>query len=230
MYVALSDVTAEGVERAIAEFNQLGRRGFLTKYGFGMARVYFLVRDGRRYDSKAIVGAAHGYDFPKIGPLANRQFSGGKTTVVGHLESLGFEVTKIHGDLNWVEEELILALDLYLRAGNLNDNDQDVIELSRVLKGLPFHTERPDPERFRNPSGVARKLANFLALDDNDPREGLPHGSNLDAEVWKRYASDEDALAEVAAAIREGQERPSPGDVIAPPGITTDIEAQHAEQ
>lgn len=49
----------------------------------------------------------------------------------------------------WTTDELILALDLYLRAGLLDDSDPQVVELSRVLNGLPIHTVRPDLERFR---------------------------------------------------------------------------------
>jgi 5-methylcytosine-specific restriction enzyme A len=43
---------------------------------------YVLVHDGKSYDSKAIVGAAHGH-LPGEAPLLARQFSGGEATVVG---------------------------------------------------------------------------------------------------------------------------------------------------
>jgi 5-methylcytosine-specific restriction protein A len=45
----------------VAEYDRLGPDRFLEKYGFGAARSYWLVVDGKTYDSKAIVGAAHGY-------------------------------------------------------------------------------------------------------------------------------------------------------------------------
>ena len=41
------------------------------------ARAYFLYENGRYYDSKAIVGVAHGYEFPEEGPLHPADFSGG---------------------------------------------------------------------------------------------------------------------------------------------------------
>jgi hypothetical protein len=47
------------------------------------------------------------------------------------------------------------------------------VELSRVLNSLPIHTVRPDLERFRNPNGVALKLANFAALDPAYPGRGI---------------------------------------------------------
>lgn len=77
---------------AIDEFNQLGRDSFLEKYHFGKARKYFLHFEGQIYDSKAIMGAAHGFQFPEKGPLALNTFSGGDETVVAQLEKLGFEV------------------------------------------------------------------------------------------------------------------------------------------
>lgn len=72
------------------EFDELGRGEFLTKYGFGEARSYFLHQDGTDYDSKAIVGAAHTRRHSV--PLTAGDFSGGEATVKKILEDLGFEV------------------------------------------------------------------------------------------------------------------------------------------
>ena len=88
----LADVTRSGVLTAIAEYDELGQDAFLEHYGLGRAREYFLVHDGRRYDSKAVVGAAHGYDLPDEGPLSSDAFSGGRETVRVVLTRLGFEV------------------------------------------------------------------------------------------------------------------------------------------
>lgn len=69
----------------------MGRDAFLDTYGYKRAREYFLVHDGRRYDSKAIAGVAHrgvtGH------PLLWDDFSGGRDTVARQLIRLGFEVT-----------------------------------------------------------------------------------------------------------------------------------------
>lgn len=80
------------VLQAIDEFDRLGRDRFLEKYGFGAARAYELVFNGRRYDSKAILGAAHGFARPDLGPMTAADFTGGRNTVMKILESLGFEV------------------------------------------------------------------------------------------------------------------------------------------
>lgn len=90
--MGLSDITAESVSAAIAEFDQLGRIAFLAKYGFGPSRTYFLLHDGVAYDSKAICGAAHGYLTGSPGPLGPSDFSGGDKTVKSRLEKLGFAV------------------------------------------------------------------------------------------------------------------------------------------
>jgi hypothetical protein len=93
--MSLSDISdANAIRSAIAEFDGLGRDPFLQKYGFGRARQYFLRTDqGKLYDSKAIVGAAHGIQFPERGPMRAEDFSGGEQTVKSLLEQLGFSVT-----------------------------------------------------------------------------------------------------------------------------------------
>ena len=83
---------------------------------------------------------------------------------------------------DWIEDELILALDLYLREGALDDTDQPVIELTEVLNRLPIHTLRPDVERFRNPNGVALKLTNSQALNPAYP--GVGSGGATDSTAW----------------------------------------------
>jgi putative restriction endonuclease len=96
--MALSDITDRGaVLSAIAEFDRIGRDAFLAKYDFGESRSYWLVHEGKRYDSKAIIGAAHGYARPDLGALAATDFSGGEATVQRKLEELGFAV-EVAGD------------------------------------------------------------------------------------------------------------------------------------
>jgi 5-methylcytosine-specific restriction protein B len=92
--VGLADVTdPDAVLAAIREADELGREPFLEKYGFGESRQYFLRYDGKLYDSKAILGAAHGYQHPELGSLTSHDFSGGERTVQRQLEKLGFNVT-----------------------------------------------------------------------------------------------------------------------------------------
>jgi 5-methylcytosine-specific restriction protein A len=76
-------------------------------YGFGRSRAYFLVFGGKHYDSKAIVGAAHGFQFGS--PLRSQDFSGGKVTVKPKLESLGYIVVaqQIDDSLTALPEEVL---------------------------------------------------------------------------------------------------------------------------
>ena len=89
--MALSEITRDAVLEAIGEYDHLGQDGFLERYGFDRARQYLLVHDGKRYDSKAIVGAAHGF-LPEERPLPAGEFSGGEATVGRLLRRLGFTV------------------------------------------------------------------------------------------------------------------------------------------
>jgi hypothetical protein len=89
--MSLGDITdREAVLRAMSEYRELGRSEFLERYGFGGSRHYVISLDGRRYDAKAIVGAAHGYQFPDLGPLTADQFSGGVQGANSVLERLDF--------------------------------------------------------------------------------------------------------------------------------------------
>lgn len=61
--MTLPNLTSPGaVREAIREADTIGSDSFLAKYGYRPARTYFLEFDGKLYDSKAIVGAAHGYE------------------------------------------------------------------------------------------------------------------------------------------------------------------------
>ncbi|MDB4872572.1 MAG: endonuclease, partial [Gemmatimonadales bacterium] len=90
--MALNDITSEAVLEAIAEFDRLDRKEFLSQYGFKRATRYVLIHRGVEYDSKAIVGAAHGY-LPGRQALTAAEFSGGVDAAVGVLRRFGFEVT-----------------------------------------------------------------------------------------------------------------------------------------
>lgn len=127
---------------------------------------------------------------------------------------------------------MVLALDLYLRSGLLDDKHASVVELSHLLNELTIHNTRPDQDRFRNPNGVAMKLANFAALDPNYDGRGLPRFGKRDADVWDRYASNEDTLAVTASTIREGKEIPEEQhtDTLYDEVSKVEVEAQHVEQ
>ena len=132
----------EAVRAAIKEFDSVGRTYFLEKYGFGKAREYML-RDhetGRLYDSKAIVGAAYGYAFPREGPLKADDFSGGEATVESVLEGMGFTVVRIGQD--WTKDEVEATV-------------RDYFEMLRLESlGSPYNKAEHNEQRAKVESGV----------------------------------------------------------------------------
>jgi 5-methylcytosine-specific restriction protein A len=103
---------------------------------------------------------------------------------------------------NWTEDEAILALDLYIRSGYrvLSGNHPDVVELSEFMNSLPIHPPELRTNKFRNPSGVNTKLANFRYVDPDRPG-GLSGASRLDYIVWDEFAHDIPRLRKVVEAI-----------------------------
>jgi hypothetical protein len=88
--VGYTDVTVQHVLAAIAECDRMGQAAFLRHYRFGDALKYVLLHGGREYDSKAVVGVAHRHATGTA--LTAADFSGGRATVVSHLQKLGFTV------------------------------------------------------------------------------------------------------------------------------------------
>jgi 5-methylcytosine-specific restriction protein A len=122
--------------------------------------------------------------------------------------------------LNWTQDELILALDLYFKAPASHGNDKHpgVIELSELLQDLPIHPIAMRLPNFRNANGVALKLVNFRTLDPSHSGTGMDQGARMDREVWNQYAEHLDLLAATALAIREHYKTLSPIDLIAEDG------------
>ncbi len=196
--MSLSDVTREGVFRAVEEFDRIGRASFFAVHGLAEATGYFLVIRDTHYDAQAIAGIAHGYDRPDLGPVRPV----GALASARQLRRLGFHVQSPPRNPPWREEELILALELYLQGGLVDKGDPRIVQLSAELNQIRRLAVAPDESRFRNPNGVALKLANFAALDPAYEGRGMRRVGQLDAEVWRRFAGDEDALAAAVARVR----------------------------
>jgi len=106
----------------------------------------------------------------------------------------------------WLREELILALYLYFRIdasrARADSAHQDIVALSRLLRGLSLHRDRGNDRTFRNPAGVSMKLSNFLRLDPTYGKKGLRAGSKEDKVVWDEFANDQGRLRQIADALR----------------------------
>lgn len=220
--MGLADITdRQAVLDAVAEYDRRGADAFLEKYGFGRARSYFLEVSGRSYDSKAIIGAAHGYQFPRRGALKAGEFSGGESTVRAKLEELGFTVVKAGGaeeteesdawqrNPPWNRDELIIALDAYVRwKGNPPaKTSTGIAELSTLLNNLRRAIGTHGSPTLRNTNGAYMKLMNFRRFDPvyaSQGKSGLKSGNKLEEEVWNEFHDNPARLALVVVAIKAG--------------------------
>jgi hypothetical protein len=142
----------------MAEFDQVGRDAFLAKYGFRPARKWFVEFRGKRYDSKAIAGAALGNQFPEHGPLSARHFSGGEHTVAAKLDALGFTM-----------------IDISLRGRHASDSSEqqkaEVVALGLANEKLSVTLHR---DRLTFPRGVCIDV------------DGIDHERRVLCEVYCR--------------------------------------------
>lgn len=106
---------------------------------------------------------------------------------------------------DWVRDEVILALDVFLsdRSTAGNKSHPKVIELSQLLNQLPLFPIEMRDATFRNVNGVSMKLSNFLRLDPTYSGVGLTAGGNLEKEVWEEFYNDRDRLNRTAESIKQ---------------------------
>jgi len=125
-----------------------------------------------------------------------------------HLEQLGRTVASKPSNPkdvlpDWKRDELILAVDLYLRKGEQlpAKTDADVLALSETLRSLPIHLPRPKNPKFRNPAGVYRKLADIHTASPSYSGKQT-RGNKLDGIVLAEFKADPSGHAELVRAIR----------------------------
>ncbi|MEU0538338.1 HNH endonuclease [Nocardia sp. NPDC005978] len=199
--MGLGDLTRAAVLAAIREYDHIGQDTFLERYGFEPARAFHLRYDGKRYDSKAVAGVAHGY-LPGRRALQASEFSGGEATVARRLRELGFVVPPRRSPA-WARDEVILACDLVMQNGwrQIEEYDDRVIDLSGVLQHLPIHPHDLRSDTFRNPNGVARKTAD-IASQHPDYRGRPTNGGRTDRLVLHDFLDSPDHMHAVATALR----------------------------
>lgn len=198
----LAQVSRDGVLRAIAECDKLGREQFLDNYGFREALEYYLLYGGNVYDSKAIVGVAHGFDTGIT--VRSGDFTGGQV-VADRLHELGFTVT---GDADWRWHELVVVADLLYTNGwkrTLRAGEDQVVELSQFLR-----SQRPElgaAKRYRSPNSVQRKLEDLRTVH---PKYGgqRTRGGKRTAQVADAFLADPEGMHAAAQAIRGLGDRP----------------------
>ncbi len=228
----------EAVRKAIEEYDSVGRDAFLKKYGFGRARSYWLVHDDKRYDSKAIVGAAFGYQFPDRGPLSSEDFSGGESRVQPVLERLGFTVD---ASPPLTSEQLTAWVGSLSVASLANARTAPHKPLLLLIALRNFATGQP---RLRPPNEYAAELGDLL-------KRALPEVSSpspwepiwrLDSRLWELGVGDGDLRErEGAPDAPPVQELQSPGVLcgltepvnallVASPGLVEQLQRQIVDQ
>ena len=108
---------------------------------------------------------------------------------------------------SWSRDELILALDLYLRHRDAlpSKHHQEVQELSVFLGKMGRALGITTAASFRNPNGVYMKLGNFRRWDPEytkDGKRGLAKGNKDEEVVWNEFASSPAKLASLVSVIR----------------------------
>lgn len=92
--------------------------------------------------------------------------------------------------VNWVEEEIRLLLSFYykMQSGEMHKTHPLVIQASQEIRNLSINKEYSEKDpKFRNPNGIALKLANFLFLDPNYSGKGMKGCSVLDKKIFNEF-------------------------------------------
>jgi len=115
-------------------------------------------------------------------------------------------------NLKWTEEELILALNLYLRRSRRvpRKTSWEAKELSSILNHLPIRSNPEREENFRTPDSVALKIENIKAKDPFFEQQrleklkiGMSKGGEGVVNLWRKYDGRIDEVSRDAEAILE---------------------------
>lgn len=108
---------------------------------------------------------------------------------------------------DWIRDELILALDLYVQNPKSppGKSSREIRDLSHLLARLGQQLGTRLGPKYRNANGVYMKLMNFRRFDPEFQKEGksgLKSGNRLEEDVWNEFAHDPERLRATADAIR----------------------------
>ena len=103
----------------------------------------------------------------------------------------------------WKLEELFIVLDLYFETdGKIRQTDPRINDISRALRKLPCNKEFLNLPKFRNESGVYKKIGNFMSSDPTYKGKGLTHGNSLEPILFKQYISRKIELSEIVKKLK----------------------------
>jgi putative restriction endonuclease len=112
---------------------------------------------------------------------------------------------------NWIREQQLLALRLYLRTpfGRLHRTNPDILALARLLN--------------RTPSAIAMKACNFANLDPSIHQKGLSGASEADKLLWNDFMANPTAITlEMEDAAARLGTPDADTDLPLPPVLTAD--------
>lgn len=177
------------------------------------AHKYAIKDKGRLYPVKQIASLASG--------VPVKQFSGGRHSghANGLIEAHGFRVVPLRGaNPDWARDELIIALDVYLRhrPNPPGKTSKEIIALSETLNRLGDRLFPPSErsDTFRNPNGVYMMLMNFRRLDPQytaGGKKGLEAGAQAEEDVWNEFADNPARCRAAAQAILASIDDPEGG-------------------
>jgi 5-methylcytosine-specific restriction protein A len=170
----------------------------------------------------------------KFDPQARSAFVGAVLQTMPEVEVLsaprrarlrgGLPAVQVNPD--WTFDELILALDLYLRwrPKQPPSGHPDLRSLSDLLRRLPLHAPETRAESFRNANSARRKLGDFTDPDPDYVGKGTKGGEGVHL-VWAQFAGRPEALAAAVERITASADGLT---VVLPPeeGETTAVEGR----
>lgn len=123
------------------------------------------------------------------------------------------DITSLPRNPDWTRDELILALDLYIRnpISPAGKTSAEVVELSAQLGKLAELNGIDRSETFRNANGVYMKMMNFRRFDPTFQaagKSGMKSGGKLDKVVWDEFYGRQAALTIAAGIIRDALRDP----------------------
>jgi predicted HNH restriction endonuclease len=200
----IPNVPAEALRDAMGQFDrQLRGAPEWADWEQNRAYRYAIEQEGQRYPVKQIISIATGM------PVS--EFSGGEASgdANQYITARGFTVVELRRrNPTWVRDELILALDMYLRYGGNppQKGSAEIEELSQTLNRLGRYLGIATEDRFRNVNGVYMKLMNFRRFDPvftHAGKRGLSRGGQEEQEVWNEFSPDPEGCYAVAQTIRQ---------------------------
>ena len=103
---AIRSLSRQQIEDVLAEWDQVSREKFLEIHQVYPAQKYWISKDGKVYDAKAVLVRALRRSSPLLANLNATAFSGNEFTVAQPLRELGFAIDEFNRQPNywWVNQ------------------------------------------------------------------------------------------------------------------------------